>query len=54
VSVRRAALALGALVAVYLALVGWRGILLVGERTVPTVLLGLAVIALPVVGAWAS
>lgn len=52
-SVRRAALALGALVAVYLALVGWRGILLVGERTVPTVLLGLAVIALPVVGAWA-
>jgi hypothetical protein len=53
VNARRAALALGALVAVYLILVGWRGVLLVGEGTPTSVLLGLAVIALPVVGAWA-
>jgi cytochrome c-type biogenesis protein CcmH/NrfG len=53
VSIRRAALALGALVAVYLALVGWRGVLLVGEGAPATVVLGLAVIALPLVGAWA-
>ena len=46
------ALALGALVAVYLVLVGWRGVLLLGEGTPTTVLLGLAVIALPFVGAW--
>ncbi len=50
---RRAALALAVLVALYLALVGWRGVLLVGEGTPAAVLLGLAVIALPVVGAWA-
>jgi cytochrome c-type biogenesis protein CcmH/NrfG len=53
VNARRAALALGALVAVYLVLVGWRGVLLVGEGTPAAVLLGLAVIALPIVGAWA-
>lgn len=52
-SARRAALALGALVSVYLVLVGWRGVLLVGEGTPAGVLFGLAVIALPVVGAWA-
>ncbi|HEY9378431.1 MAG TPA: hypothetical protein VIQ02_15235, partial [Jiangellaceae bacterium] len=50
---RRVALALAALVAVYLALVGWRGVLLVGRGTPTAVLLGLAVIVLPVVGAWA-
>ena len=48
---RRVALALGALVA-DLVLVGWRGVLLIGEGTPTTVLLGLAVIVLPVVGAW--
>jgi cytochrome c-type biogenesis protein CcmH/NrfG len=52
VTARRVALALGALVAVYLVLVGWRGLLLIGEGTPTTVLLGLAVIVLPVVGAW--
>jgi cytochrome c-type biogenesis protein CcmH/NrfG len=53
VSIRRTALALGALVAVYLMLVGWRGVLLVREGTPATIMLGLAVIALPLVGAWA-
>ena len=52
-SARRAALALGLLVAVYLLLVGWRGVLLVGEGTPVAIALGLAVIALPLVGAWA-
>ena len=52
-SVRWAALALGAVVAVYLGLVGWRGVLLVGDGTPSSVLLGLAVIILPLVGAWA-
>ena len=49
---RRVALALGALIAAYLVLVGWRGVLLIDEGTPTTVLLGLAVIVLPVVGAW--
>ena len=49
---RRVALALGALVAAYLVLVGWRGVLLIDEGTPTTVLLGLAIIVLPVVGAW--
>ena len=49
---RRLALALGALVAVYLVLVGWRGVLLIGEGTPTTVFLGLAIIALPLLGAW--
>ena len=49
---RRAALALGAFVGVYLVLVGWRGVLLVGEGTPIAVLLGLAVITLPIIGAW--
>ena len=49
---RRVALALGALVAVYLVLVGWRGVLLIGEGTPTTVFLGLAIIALPLLGAW--
>jgi cytochrome c-type biogenesis protein CcmH/NrfG len=52
VTARRAALALGALAAVYLVLVGWRGVLLLAEGTPTTVLFGLAVIALPFVGAW--
>jgi hypothetical protein len=52
VTARRAALALGALVAVYLILVGWRGVILISEATPTTVLLGLAVIVLPFVGAW--
>jgi cytochrome c-type biogenesis protein CcmH/NrfG len=50
---RRAALALGVLVAVYLGLVGWRGVRLLGEGTPTTAVLGLAIIVLPVVGAWA-
>jgi cytochrome c-type biogenesis protein CcmH/NrfG len=50
---RRAALALGVLVAVYLGLVGWRGARLLGEGTPTTAVLGLAIIVLPVVGAWA-
>jgi hypothetical protein len=52
VTARRAALALGALVAGYLVLVGWRGVLLLGEGTPMTVLLGLAVTVLPLIGAW--
>jgi cytochrome c-type biogenesis protein CcmH/NrfG len=52
VTARRVALALGALVAAYLVLVGWRGVLLIDEGTPTTVLLGLAIIVLPVVGAW--
>jgi cytochrome c-type biogenesis protein CcmH/NrfG len=52
VTARRVALALGALVAVYLLLVGWRGVLLIGEGTPTTVFLGLAIIALPLLGAW--
>jgi hypothetical protein len=53
VTARRAAIALVALVAVYLVLVGWRGVLLVAEGTPAAVVLGLAVIALPLVGTWA-
>ena len=49
---RRAAVGLGALVAIYLVLVGWRGVLLIGEGTPLTVLLGLAIITLPVIGVW--
>jgi cytochrome c-type biogenesis protein CcmH/NrfG len=52
VTARRVALAIGALVAVYLVLVGWRGVLLIGEGTPTTVFLGLAIIALPLLGAW--
>ena len=49
---RRVALALGALIAAYLVLVGWRGVLLIDEGTPTTVLLGIAIVVLPMVGAW--
>jgi hypothetical protein len=53
VTTRRAAFALGALVAAYLVLVGWRGVLLIRGGSPTSVVLGLAVLTLPAIGAWA-
>ena len=49
-SARRTALLLAALVAVYAAFIGWRGVVLVADGRPVSVLLGLAVLLLPVVG----
>ena len=51
-SARRTALLLAALVAVYAALIGWRGVILIADGRVVSVLLGVAVLLLPVVGIW--
>jgi hypothetical protein len=48
---RAVAFALVAVLAVYLVLVGWRGVVLVADGDPATVLLGLAVLVFPVVGA---
>lgn len=45
-------MALTTVVAVYLALVGWRGVLLVREGTPATIVFGVAVIVIPMIGAW--
>jgi hypothetical protein len=50
VTARRAAYALVALVLLYAAFIGWRGVLLVADGRPAFVLLGLGVLLLPVVG----
>lgn len=50
---RLTALVLIAILGFYLVTIGWRGVLLVAEGRPVEVLLGLGVIVLPLVGAWA-
>lgn len=50
---RLTAAVLIAVLAFYLVTIGWRGVLLVADGHPVSVLLGLAVVALPLVGAWA-
>jgi len=52
VTARRAAYLLTAVLAGYLAVVGWRGWQLVTDGRPPFVLLGVGVLLLPVLGAW--
>jgi hypothetical protein len=52
VTARRIAFVLAAVVAVYLVLVGWRGVLLIREGSLITIVFGVAVIAIPLIGAW--
>ncbi|NHC13588.1 hypothetical protein [Motilibacter deserti] len=49
---RRTALLLAALVVVYAVLIGWRGVTLIGDGRPVPVVLGVAVLLLPVVGVW--
>ncbi|NHC44587.1 hypothetical protein [Motilibacter aurantiacus] len=51
-SARRTALLLAALVLVYAAFIGWRGVVLVADGRPAAVVLGVAVLLLPVVGLW--
>jgi hypothetical protein len=50
-SARRTAIGLAAVLACYLVLVGYRGVLLIGHGGLVPVLLGIGVLGLPVVGA---
>lgn len=50
---RTGALLMGALLAVYLVLVGWRAVQFVGTGDPVAVGIGIALLVLPVIGAWA-
>ena len=50
---RTTALLLAAVVALYLVALGWRGVLLLGSGSVAGVSLGVGLLVLPLVGAWA-
>ena len=50
---RTTALLLAAVVALYLVAIGWRGVLLLGSGSAAGVALGVGLLVLPLVGAWA-